>query len=142
MNVDELKIDTQGRFLVVKGKIEDNAFIIANIYAPNRDRCSWQFFTNFQSHLLEFKINEDNTIIGGDFNCPLNPQLDKKGRILIPRADVINVIESLQTNFNLHDIWRIKNPEMQSFTWSQKSPFVFLYAWLLADFNTPLLYFA
>lgn len=34
MNVDELKIDTQGRFLVVKGKIEDNAFIIANFMLP------------------------------------------------------------------------------------------------------------
>lgn len=69
--------------------------------------------------------NEDNIIIGGDFNCPLNPHLDKKGGILVPRSNVVRAIESLQANFNLHDIWRIKNPEVHSFTWSQKSPFVF-----------------
>ena len=101
-------------------------FILANIYAPNRDRCSRIFFDNLQNHLVQFGISaEDNIIIGGDFNCPLNPHLDKKGGIMIPRANVVGTINELQTNLNLHDIWRVKNPELRSFTWSQKSPFVF-----------------
>ena len=44
---------------------------------------------------------------------------------LVPRANVASAIEGLQTTFNLHDIWRIKNPDVKSYTWSQKSPFVF-----------------
>ena len=60
------------RLLIIKGKLEDSAFTTVNIYAPNVDRCSCQFFENLQGHLLEFGISdEDNIIIGGDFNCPL-----------------------------------------------------------------------
>ena len=126
LNIDAVKSDSQGRLLVIKGKLEDSAFTIVNIYAPNVDRCSRQFFENLQGHLLEFGISdEDNIIIGGNFNCPLNPCLDKQGGILVSRANVVSAIESLQTTFNLHDIWRIKNPDVKSYTWSQKSPFVF-----------------
>ena len=78
--------------------------------------------------MLEFGIHvsdKDNIMIGGDFNCPLNPRLDKQGGILVPRANVVSAIEGLQTTFNLHDTWRIKNPEVKSYTWSQKSPFAF-----------------
>ena len=40
--------------------------------------------------MSEFGItNEDYVIVGGDFNCPLNLLLDKKGDILIPHANVI-----------------------------------------------------
>ena len=120
------KINAQGRFLVVKGNMDDNMFTIVDIYAPNRDRSSRLFFESLQRHLEEFRItNEDNIVIGGDFNCPLNPQLDKMGGILIPRANVVGAIEGIQNNFNLHDVWRIKNPEVKSFTWSQNLPFVF-----------------
>ena len=125
-NVDTVKIDSQGRFLLVKGKIQDVEYTVVNIYAPNKDACSRKFFENLQQVLSEFGItNEDNVIIGGDFNCPLNPLLDKKGGILIPRANVIRAIETLKENFSLQDIWRVKNPDLKSVTWSQKSPFVF-----------------
>ena len=59
----------------------------------------------------------------------------KKGGILIPRQHVINSIENIQNEFSLHDIWRIKNPNTRSFTWSKMSPFIFcrLDYWLISD---------
>ena len=78
---------------------------------------------------------DDHVIIGGDFNYPLDPTMDKKGGILIPRQHVINSIENNQNEFSLHDIWRIKNPNTRSFTWSKMSPFIFcrLDYWPISD---------
>ena len=44
-------------------------------------------------------------------------------------------MEEIQEVFNLHDVWRIKNPQTKSFTWSQKSPFIFcrLGYWLFSN---------
>ena len=96
-NVETVKIDKQGRFLVVKGKIQDVEYTVVNIYAPNKDACLRKFFDNLQRVLSDFGIsNEDKVIIGSDFNCPLNPLLDKKGGVLIPRANVIRAIETLK----------------------------------------------
>ena len=68
---------------------------------------------------------EDKIIVGGDFDCPLNPQMDKKGGIMITRQSIVDHIKEIQTVLNLHNIWRVKNPNLKSFTWSQKSHFSF-----------------
>jgi len=73
--------------------------------------------------------------MGGDFNCPLNINLDKKGGIQIPRRHVVKSIEEIQNELSLHDIWRIKNPNQQSFTSGRCSPFAIcrLDYWLIWD---------
>ena len=48
---------------------------------------------------------EENIIIGGDFNCPPNPILDKKGGLLIPRKSVVTKIENLREELDLVDIY-------------------------------------
>jgi len=64
---------------------------------------------------------EENIIIRGDFNCPLNPNFDRKGGVIIPRRSVVTTIEILQEELDLVDIWRGMNPERKSFTWSLNS---------------------
>ena len=73
--------------------------------------------------------------MGGDLNCPLNPIIDERGGNLIPRQAVINTIEFLQSELDLHDIWRVKNPTKRSYTWSQSSPLIFsrLDYWLISN---------
>ena len=68
---------------------------------------------------------EENIIVRGDFNCPLDPMLDKKGGVMVPRKMVIDNIECLQNELDLVDVWRIKNPQSRSYTWSEKSPPIF-----------------
>ena len=79
--------------------------------------------------------SEENIIVGGDFNCPINPTLDKRGGIMIPRKSVVNSIECLQSELDLVDIWRVKNPQTKSYTWSQKSPVILcrLDFWLISN---------
>jgi len=61
---------------------------------------------------------DDNVIIGEDFNCPLDPTMDKKGGILIH-------VSMSPCGKCRGDICRIKNPNNRSFTWSKMSPFIF-----------------
>ena len=61
--------------------------------------------------------------------------MDKQGEILVLRKKVVEHIDEIQTTFNFHDVWRVKNPQAKSSTWSQKSPFIFcrLDYWLIAN---------
>ena len=79
--------------------------------------------------------SEENIVLGGDLNCPLNPLLDKKGGIFTKRKLVASCIDNFQGKLDLVDIWRIKHPDMKSFKWSQKSPRIFyrLDYWLISN---------
>ena len=63
-------------------------------------------------------LNEENIIVGGDFNCPLNTLLDhdKKDGIMIPRKSVVASIGCIQSELDLVGIWRVKSPSIKSYT--------------------------
>ena len=94
------------------------------------------FFTNLLTLVQNESLDsEENIIIGGDLNCPLDPALDKKGGILTPRKAIISSIDCLQNELNVLHIWRIKNPGVKSFTWSQQRQQIFcrLDYWLISN---------
>ena len=94
--------DTCGRFIVLESKINDEKYILINVYAPNKDEQSVKFFHSLSNIMRQNEYyNEDSIMTGGDFNCPLNPEMDKKGGILIPRQNVIDSIEEIQCTFSL-----------------------------------------
>ena len=129
-------VDPQGRFIILKANIQDKVYILVNIYAPNKNKVSAKFYENLHRVLQTEDLDcEENITIGGDFNCPLDPKLDKKGGIMVPRKMVIDNIECLQNELDLVDVWRIKNPQSRSYTWSQKSPPIFygLDYWLISN---------
>ena len=116
-------VDPCGRYIILKATIKDKVCVLINIYAPNKDRDIIQFFKNILITLRSEDFDsEENIILGGDFNCPLNPIMDKQGGVMTPRKSVISCINYIQSELNLVDIWRIKHPNTKSFTWSQQSP--------------------
>ncbi|KAL9983202.1 hypothetical protein ACROYT_G005340 [Oculina patagonica] len=128
--------DPSGRFIISKIQVDDKVYVLVNIYAPNKDKDSVQFFNKLHTLLQTENLDsEENIILGGDFNCPLNPTLDKRGGIMIPRKSVVSSIECLQNELDLIDIWRVQNPQTKSFTWSQNSPTVLcrLDFWLISN---------
>ena len=78
---------------------------------------------------------EKNITHGGDFNCPLNPVLDKKRGILLLRKSVVATIDCLCADLDLVDIWRVKNLSTKSYTWSQSSPMILCHLdyWLISN---------
>ena len=125
-----------GRYIILKAEIKDKIYVLINIHAPNKDKDIVAFLTKLLITLQNEDLDsENNIVIGGDFNCPLNPTIDKKGGILIQRKSVTSCIDCLQSELDLVDIWRIKNPDVKSFTWSKKFPRIFcrLDYWLISN---------
>ena len=59
---------------MLKAVLKEETCAIANIYAVKL----YQNLSNLLRTCNDFR-NEGNIIIGGDFNCPLNIALSKKG---------------------------------------------------------------
>ena len=79
--------DSSGRLLLFKALIREESYTIANIYGPNKAAEAVQF-SHKLSNLLrtnDFR-NEENIIMGRDFNCPLNINLDKKVEFKFPEG--------------------------------------------------------
>ena len=64
--------------------------LLVNIYAPNRDNELVAFYLSLLQTIVKNDFDTiENIIMSGDFNCPLNPTVDKRGGNLFPRQSVI-----------------------------------------------------
>ena len=71
-------VDPLGRYLTIEAEINDEKYFLVNIYAPNKDNESAKFYDNLINVFKkDDRTFEDKIILGGDFNCPLNPHMDK-----------------------------------------------------------------
>ena len=134
--VEESVIDTNGRFIILKVLLSGEPTLLVNIYGPNRENELVASYHSILQTIMNKNFDDiENIIMGGDLNCPLNPIIDKRSGNLIPRQAVINTIELLQSELDLHDIWRVKNPTKRSYTWSQSNPLIFsrLDYWLISN---------
>ena len=87
-------LDPGGRYVILKAEIKDKMYLLINIYAPNKDTNIVEFLKDLGTTLQKENLDEEeNIILGGDFNCPLNPMLDKKGGILLKRKSVVAKID-------------------------------------------------
>ena len=70
--------DQTGRILLIECKIENNEYVIVNVYTPTKNMPQEQM--NFLSNLRDvlYNYSDKALIIGGDFNACLDPTLDKK----------------------------------------------------------------
>lgn len=129
-------LDPMGRYIILKADTKDSRYVLINVYAPNKDKDQIEFVKNLLVILRKENLDtEEKVIMGGDFNCPLNPAYDKKGGNLNQRKSVVECIDCLQNELDLVDIWRIKDPNTKSYTWSQNSPKIFcrLDYWLISN---------
>uniref|UniRef100_A0A8C9XSY8 exodeoxyribonuclease III n=1 Tax=Sander lucioperca TaxID=283035 RepID=A0A8C9XSY8_SANLU len=93
--------DDRGRYLLVKGELNSVPVTLINIYGPNFDDPI--FFQNLFNTISN--MSNTNIILGGDFNCVLDPVLDRQhSQINTSRSSI--ALNNLIQSYNLVDIWR------------------------------------
>lgn len=105
--------DSNGRYVIVTGKLYHLNVVLANVYAPNFDDPN--FFSRLfgqlpclDSHLL---------IMGGDFNVCLNPGLDRSSvRPGYTESKSASYIQSFLSDFGILDLWRFLHPQDRQYS--------------------------
>ena len=128
--------DDNGRYILLDVTVQGSNYILGNIYAPNKTKEQCSFFEDLQQKLYDFvTCQNQRIIIGGDFNVVNDPDLDCSGGV--PKVkESSKILDDICLNYDLIDIWRIRNPEIKLFTWRQKKPLIQrrLDFWLVSDF--------
>ena len=110
---------TSGRIItcdVVSINNTQNRVSIINIYAPNIE-CP-EFFQEIEQYLI--KANSHKMLVG-DFNLTLQPEFDRQETIeRHPKA--VDRLKNIMIDWNLVDLWRIRNPGSKYFTWYRTKP--------------------
>ena len=136
--LNSVNADNEGRSLIIEAEVQSSAFLLVNIYAPNKVQEQCEFFGNVNKtieNLVADKLKSTKFLsevtlmlrsIDTDLDCSGgNPS----------KKDSTKNISDLCLDFDLVDIWRIRNPETKRFTWRQKRPLIQrrLDYWLISD---------
>ena len=79
-NLQTVKTDPEGRYIMLDAIIQDSRYCLLNIYAPNKCSEQIQFFQNISEEIKTLTAECDSpTIVGGDFNVILAEVLDGRG---------------------------------------------------------------
>lgn len=97
--------DPQDRFVIAQGRILSLALNLVSIYGPNEDNPA--FFGNFFLTLSSL----DGLNIVGDFNCALNPMIDRSTKLDPYKNKSRKTILQYIKDLNLTEIWRKINPD-------------------------------
>lgn len=104
--------DPHGRFVVVTGSLYNTPLTLVSVYGPNFD--DEHFFSTFFASLPD--LNTHRLIIGGDFNCVLDPKLDRSSNKTQTLTKSAKLIRSFMDTFKITDPWRFKYPTSRSYS--------------------------
>ena len=92
-------LDPFGRYIILKAAINGKIYTLINACTPDKDKDITLFFNNVLTTMQTENLDEEeNIIVGGDFNCPLSTLVDKKDGIMIPRRSVVASIAVFKVN--------------------------------------------
>ena len=103
--------DQQGRSVVVIGILYNVPLILANVYAPNWDDV--QFMKKIMSSLP--CLNTHRLILGGNFNCVLDPILGRSSNTNYNISKSARTINAFLQMYNMSDPWRSLYPNSKHY---------------------------
>ena len=104
----------EGRWVICDLKIETKILTLVNIYGPNND--NEEYWLNILNELRNFECT--HIIMGGDYNFVMNQDYDCINREPTHKK-CKTIVEKINEELDLVDIWRSMNPEKKIFTWQR-----------------------
>lgn len=114
--------DKTGRYIILQGTLITEKINLITIYAPNID--DPKFFHNL---FLTVSSLSGSYIIAGDFNCTLNPELDRSSGIDNSHSKGRQPIQHFLKEHNMTDIWRDMNPKGLKYSCYSNTQIIFAY---------------
>ena len=90
------------------GTLNSKPVTLVNLYGPNFD--DPLFFQRVFKDIPN--ISDTSVIVGGDFNCTLDPLLDKQLSRSLQQSNASVCLNTLMTNLNIVDIWRLTHQQI------------------------------
>ena len=111
LKITKITRGKEGRYIIIKGSIQEEDITIVNIYAPNIGAPQYirQILTEVKGEI------DSNTIIVGDFNTPLTP-MDRSSKQKINKET--QVLNDTLDEMDLIDIFRTFHPNAEEYTFS------------------------
>ena len=121
--------DNDGRILILDVDIDDENFILINLYNPNTEAEQFKTFSKLTEMLTKLHLTQNNNIIcAGDFNLLFKIKLESYGGN--PVFKKCSVGKIFKETYNMTDIWRIRNAKAKQYMFRQKHVSGFLQRYL------------
>ena len=104
--------DSQGRYVIVKGILTGKEVTFMNLYCP--PGYSPDFLSKAFAVFMD--LASEDSFVGGDFNCHLNPSLDKLPPDISPPSKRARVLSNICHDIEYSDVWRQLHPTDSEFT--------------------------
>ena len=104
--------DPEGRFLFLRGKLEEEEYTLVNIYAPNTS--PMKYLQGILGKLKDFRRGK--IILGGDLNFCMDTKVDKTHQTLETQERQLRKVKGSLHRSQLVDTWRIFNPSKRDYT--------------------------
>ena len=114
---NRIKNDNQGRILMVDAAIDEETFVLINLYNANTEIEQIKTIYELDQLLSVFCLDTNKKVIlAGDFNLLFDPSLEASGgKPALKKKSISKLLQIFEQN-NLVDIWRIRKPNLKRYT--------------------------
>ena len=108
-----------GNFVVLAVKINNESYLLVNVYGPNEDNPT--FYKTLSNTIEEFDVR--HIIVAGDLNFVISPDVDSLNYVNENNVRAKQSFLELTYKYSLVDAWRRMHPTTREYTWTRKNPF-------------------
>lgn len=110
-----------GNLLLQEFSHGGRSFLLVSLYGPNED--SPEFYDSVKTAISKFIDGNavDFLILQADWNLTVDPEKDTIGYQQVNNPRAMGKLRLLMEEFDLHDVWRMFNPDTRRYTYRQKN---------------------